>query len=87
MGAGLSKKQLYGRQYRLLQRHMGTLGRAGAVGLRYKNLKVYGCFGGEVFVLRYNVLRASNGEVAGILACESKADGISEQVINIIMRG
>lgn len=25
MGAGLSKKQLYGRQYRLLQRHMGTL--------------------------------------------------------------
>ena len=91
MGAGLSKRQLYGRQYRLLQRHMETLRQAGFTDLMYKNLAVYGRRqdGGplDCFRLSYSISRASNGEVAGFLTCNTNDSQLSENVINIIRKG
>jgi len=87
MGAGLSRRQLYGRQYRALQQHMRTLKAAGAVGLWYERLQVHGFLDGERFTLYHNVLRASNGETAGILKCWALKPHTSENVINIIRKG
>jgi hypothetical protein len=66
MGAGLSQKQIYTRTYNRLQRHMYDL-RAAGVDAGYSDRVVKGQDEwGNGFSISYKVLRASNGEVAGL---------------------
>ena len=74
MGARLSQKQIYGRVYRRLQRLNYLLWKVG-VDAGYESLSLAARTDRATFKAWYNVLRASNGEVAGLLQVRMTLDG------------
>ncbi len=68
MAAGLSDKQIYRRVYNRLHQIWNDLYKryGDAVKLRYKNRTLIGEVRGVAVEVYYSILRASNGEVAGL---------------------